>query len=126
MRCLVGGADWGGARAKASELAKGKGTPRLMTAVYNALGDCERNAGKTREAMLCYLRGVAQFQAAAPSPEHEYAMAYSAIAEAEFAKAAQDKEQKQKYLARAQALLGNLIGQYGASDLSKKVEEALR
>lgn len=125
LRCLVDGQDLSGAKARAGDIVKGKESPRLMTAAYNALGDAERGAGKHREAMMHYLRGVAHYNAGG-SPELEYSMAYSAISMAEAGKASTDKETKQKLLGRAQGMLGRLVGTYGASDLSRKVEDALK
>lgn len=125
LRCLVGSGDYAGARTKASAIVKGKADVRLMTAAFSALGDGDRKDGKRKEAMLNYLRAITEFDAY-PSPEHEYALAFAAIAEAEYAAASGDDTIKETYRNRAYSIFRQLEGSYGKSALTAKVEEALK
>jgi tetratricopeptide (TPR) repeat protein len=125
LRCLLEAGQAAEARAKATQVAKGKATPALLTAAYNVLGDCERADGKHREAMFCYLRGIAEFDAS-PGPEHEYALAHAAIAMAEVSKGLKQEADKELYLGRARRLQERLLSDYGSSELSRKVEAAFK
>ena len=125
LRSLTGSGDFGGARSKASALVKAKADVRVMTAAFSALGDCDRKDGKRKEAMLNYLRGITEFDAY-PSAEHEYALAYAAIAEAEYAAASTDETIKESYRNRAATLLNQLKSGYGESGLTAAVEAALK
>lgn len=125
FRCLTGSGDYGGARSKAATIVKGKADERVMTAAFSALGDCDRQEGKRKEALLNYLRGITEFDTY-PSAEHEYAMANAAVAAAEYAKASGDETIKETYLNRAHSLANQLKSQYGHSPLLAKVQDALK
>jgi hypothetical protein len=125
LRILTEMKSFDEARGKARVISEGKGDPRLMAGAFNALGDCERNAGRPKDAMMHYLRGVAEFDVA-PSSEHEYSLAMCSIAMAEYAKTSTNADTKATYLERAQRLYGELRASYGASKLSKAAEAALK
>jgi len=104
--------------------------PRVLLGAMTARGDIRLSEGKVREALLDYLKGLLELgPKVGDTPEHEAAMAKSAIASAryalEFAKK-DDKENRDRYLGRARELKDELKRTFPRTGWMTEVEKLIR
>lgn len=132
MRCLTAISDWTSLNSAADQIIKdshGKKNfnSRLLIAAYNGKGDADLNAGKAKEALLDFLQGAMVLGKGETSPEHEAALARSAIACAKVATAEKDNAKKQTYKGRAMEMFGELTRTYGNNTRYKaEVDKAIK
>lgn len=127
MRCLSEIGELAAAKERGDSVLRSKNpSPRLLTAAYNAIGDYQMKQGDVKEALLCYLRGVVEFnKGGARNREHETALAKSAIAMAKQAATMKDETKKEEYLRRAGDLLRELNQSYPGSDFAPTVKKEI-
>ena len=132
MRCLSAINDYTSLNSAADQIIKdshGKKNfnSRLLIAAYNGKGDADLNAGKAKEALLDFLQGAMVLGKGETSPEHEAALARSAIACAKVATAEKDNAKKQTYKGRAMEMFGELTRTYGNNTRYKaEVDKAIK
>lgn len=132
MRCLTAISDYTSLNSAADQIIKdshGKKNfnSRLLIAAYNGKGDADLNAGKSKEALLDFLQGAMVLGKGETSPEHEAALARSAIACAKVATAEKDNTKKQTYKGRALEMFGELTRTYGNNTRYKaEVDKAIK
>jgi hypothetical protein len=130
LRCLTAISDFPGLNARADAVLKDaegwkKINPRLLIAATTAKGDVEMNGGKTKEALLHYLRG-AMAMGSEKSPEHETALARSALTCAKVSTLETDAARKALFRVRTQELSQELNGSYPDSKYREEVDRAFR
>ncbi len=131
LRCLSALANWSQLKQKADSIlgeARGKKNydEQLLTAAYNARGDCSMEAKRTKEALLDYLRGVVLLNTSGEATrEHEASLAKAAIACARLANELRDQE-RATYKLRARELQADLLKTYPGSGWAKPVGEAIQ
>ncbi len=132
MRCLTAISDWTSLNSRADAIIKDgaskKGaSSRLLIAAHNGKGDAEMNAGKIKESLFNYLQGAMVLSKGETSPEHEGALARSAIACAKIAAAEKDANKKGTYRGRALEMFGELMKVYGQNTRYKaEVDKAIK
>jgi len=132
MRCLTAINDFTSLNSRADAIIKdshGKKNfnNRLLIAAYNGKGDADMNGGKAKEALLDYLQGAMVLSKGETSPEHESALARSAIACAKVAGAEKDPAKKTTYKGRAMEMFGELTRTYGANTKFRaEVDKAIK
>ena len=131
LRCLSGLKQSSQLRTKAqaiiADAARGRASDRLLMGAYNARGEVHFQGGKTKEALLDFLKvaWVLGPRVGGASAEREQALGKAAIAAAKFGSEQTDAEMKSNYRSRAQALLGELKRTYGRSGFAKDVEKQI-
>lgn len=131
LRCLVATQDWTQANARAEMVLtdlKGKknASTRLLTAAFNARGEVQLQAGKSREAMLDFLQGAfALNKGGDTTREHETALGRGTVAVARVAAAEKDKAKKDTWKARAMELFRDLEKLYPGSALRGDAQKAI-
>jgi hypothetical protein len=130
LRCLTALADFPALKARAEEIIKGaSGTsdanPRVLIAAYTGRGDVERNAGKVKDALLCYLQGAMVLARGETSREHETSLARGALACAALVVPETDAARREIYRLRTQELLQELLANYPGSRYRKEIQETL-
>jgi outer membrane protein assembly factor BamD (BamD/ComL family) len=132
MRCLTAINDFTSLNSRADAIIKdshGKKnfSNRLLIAAYNGKGDADLNGGKAKEALLDYLQGAMVLSKGETSPEHEAALARSAIACAKIAAAEKDAAKKGTYRGRAVEMFQDLVKIYGQGTKYKaEVDKAIK
>jgi len=132
MRCLTAINDFTSLNSTADQIIKdshGKKNfnSRLLIAAYNGKGDADMNGGKAKEALLDYLQGAMVLGKGETSPEHESALARSAIACAKVATAEKDPAKKTTYKGRAMEMFSELTRTYGNNTKFKaEVDKAIK
>lgn len=104
--------------------------PRVLLGAMIARGDIRLSEGKVREALLDYLKGLLELgPKVGDTPEHEAAMAKSAIASVKYAQEFGKKDDKQNrdlYLGRAKELKEELKRTFPRTGWLTEVEKAIR
>jgi outer membrane protein assembly factor BamD (BamD/ComL family) len=132
MRCLTAISDWTSLNSRADAIitashGKKNFNNRLLIAAYNGKGDADLNANKPKEALLDFLQGAMVLGKGETSPEHEAALARSAIACAKVASAEKDNTKKTTYKGRALEMFGELTRTYGNNTRYKaEVDKAIK
>ena len=100
---------------------------RLLTGAYNARAASKLNGGKTKDALLDYMRGVDVInKAGGGTREHEASLAGAATACARFAATQADGSKKSLYKTRAKELLYELDRRYPKSRLRDVAVKAIQ
>ncbi|MHC4605380.1 MAG: hypothetical protein ACYTAF_00400 [Planctomycetota bacterium] len=140
LRCLSTLGKFGAIRAKAATIVSEatnaqKAVPRkpynlrLLMAAYNGLGDCEMQDGRTKNALMKFLRVVVDV---GPSygilcAEHEAGVGKAAIAAAKYASELDDKVKAETYIDRSESLMNDLVNSYGdGSQWVPKIKAAVK
>jgi len=131
MRSLTALADWPGLGTVAdahlkNAMGKRDFSPRILTAANTAKGDIDLNAGKAKDALLNYLQGALVLNKAEPNPEHETALARSALCCAKLFAAEKDPAKKARYRTQAQELRGDLLRLYPKTRYKIDVDNAVQ
>jgi len=92
-----------------------KTSPRLLMGAYNARGDVSFRNGRTKEALLDYLRVALHWgPRTGGTPEYEAGIGKAAIASAKFSGEQEEPALKETYLGRAAELIRELRLRFGA------------
>ncbi len=132
MRCLFALKNWSSLKSKADAILSEAKTnkkldPQLKAGAYVGLGDALLNTGKTKDALVEYMRVVEVMRNDVDgSREHEAAIAKASIACSRYAAELQDATLKGTYKGRAKDLQAELKALYPNSGWHKAVADEVR
>jgi hypothetical protein len=131
LRCLTAQADWPalGTAADAhlkNAMGKRDYNSRILIASYMGKGDVDLSGGRAKDALLNYLQGAIALNKGEMSPEHEAALARSALACAKLFAAEKDAPKKARYRSQAAEMRGELLKFYPRSRFKAEVDKAVQ
>lgn len=132
LRCLYATKNWSGLKAKSDAIVSEAKTnkkmdPQLKAGGFTGLGDALLNTGKTKDALVEYMRVVEVLRMEIDGTrEHEAAIAKAAIACSRYAGELQEANQKATYKGRARELQKELEALYPGSTWHKVLKDEIR